>query len=168
VLSCYALQIVKRQKEARPNVSTTRAHFAKNVFFGCIDDRIVESHLKFIIKIGGAFYPAVAGGGLAFIDLSERDTSLTQVTASYQINHIDTVYVESHTDCGAYRLAGVIFASPEEELSRLYRDLDTASDLIKDALLKAGAGLGEVKIHTRVVDPDGVVVPRPSHASTAI
>jgi carbonic anhydrase len=149
-------------------VSKNRAHFAKNVFFGCIDDRIVESHLQFIVKIGGAFYPAVAGGGLAFIDLAERETALTQVVASYKINKIDTVYIESHTDCGAYRLAGVSFASPEEEVSHLYSDLDSAAVLISDALAKAGAKPGEVKIHTRVVNPEGVVIPRPVHSPAVV
>jgi carbonic anhydrase len=153
---------ITRHKTRKKLVSTNRPHFAKNVFFGCIDDRIVESHLKFIIKIGGAFYPAVAGGGLAFIDLAERETALTQVVASYKINKVDTVYIESHTDCGAYRLAGVTFSSPEDEIDRLYGDLDSAKALIQDALSTAGAADGEITIHTRVVNPDGVVVPRPA------
>jgi carbonic anhydrase len=145
-------------------VSTTSPHFAKNCFFGCIDDRLVENHLKFIIKIGGAFYPAVAGGGLAFIDPTEQETALKQVAAAYTINHINTVYLESHTDCGAYRLAGVTFHSESEELGRLYEDLDQAATMILHTLEESGAAAGEVTVHVRVVDPAGHIMPRPEHA----
>jgi carbonic anhydrase len=145
-------------------VSTTSPHFAKNVFFACIDDRLVETHLKFVIKLGGAFYPAVAGGGLAFIDESERATALKQVAAAYTINHINTVYLESHTDCGAYRLSGAVFNSLGEELERLYDDLDRAAILVQDTLAAAGAQRGEVTVHVRVVDPAGHVQARPEHA----
>jgi carbonic anhydrase len=136
-------------------------HFAKNVFFGCIDDRLVESHLKFIIKLNGAFYPAVAGGGLAFVNPAEQATALKQVVASYKINGINNVYLESHTDCGAYRLSGAIFHSAVEELARLYADLDRAAELVHDALHQAGAGEDEVQVSVRVVDPAGTVQPRP-------
>ena len=148
-------------------MSTTSPHFAKNVFFGCIDDRLVESHLKFIIKIGGAFYPAVAGGGLAFVSTQEHDTALKQVAASYTINHINNVYLESHTDCGAYRLSGAVFHNQTEELDRLYSDLDQAAKLTDLALREAGAQPGDVNIHVHVVDPEGHVLPRPHHAHTA-
>ena len=143
---------------------TTSPHFAKNVFFACIDDRLVESHLKFIIKLGGAFYPAVAGGGLAFVNPSDHDTALKQVAASYKINRIQNVYLESHTDCGAYALSGAVFHTREEELDRLYSDLDKASALAQEALIAAGAKPGEVEVHTRVVDPSGELQPRPHHA----
>ena len=139
-------------------------HFAKNVLFACIDDRLVESHLHFIIEIGGAFYPAVAGGGLAFVNPQERDTAIKQVVASYLINHVDTVYLESHTDCGAYRLAGVTFNGKDDEISKLYADLSQASKLVTQALAEAGAKPGEVKIITRVVDPEGAEQPNPQHA----
>ena len=147
-------------------MSTTSPHFAKNVFFGCIDDRLVESHLKFIIEIGGAFFPAVAGGGLAFIDPMESETAIQQVAASYKINRINTVYLESHTDCGAYRLAGIEFRSDADELVRLYEDLESASKLVQEALVKAGAKPGEVTIHMRVVDPSGQTHARPKHATS--
>jgi carbonic anhydrase len=143
--------------------TTSHQHFAKNVFFGCIDDRLVEPHLRFIIEIGGAFYPAVAGGGLAFV-CDDYDTALKQVVASYKINQVDNVYLESHTDCGAYGLSGAVFHSETEELDRLYADLDQASEHIRAALLEAGAQPGEVKIHVRVVDTQGVLQPRPQHA----
>jgi carbonic anhydrase len=147
---------------------TNPPHFAKNVFFGCIDDRIVETHLNFIIKIGGAFYPAVAGGGFAFVDLGERETALKQVAAAYSINHVTTIYIESHTDCGAYRLAGIQFTSAADEIDHLYQDLDTASDLVKHELETAGAGPGEVTILTRVIDPSGTLIPRPTPANAKV
>ena len=142
-------------------MSASSPHFAKNVFFACIDDRLVESHLKFIIKIGGAFYPAVAGGGLAFVSPGEHDTALKQVAASYKINQINHVYLESHTDCGAYALSGAKFASAEDELMRLYADLDQAKAQVETALLQAGATPGEVELHVRVVNPAGELQARP-------
>jgi carbonic anhydrase len=148
-------------------MSEMPAHFAKNVLFACIDDRLTESHLKFIIKIGGAFYPAVAGGGLAFINEAERATALKQVVASYAINHIDTVYLESHTGCGAYGLAGITFASPAQEVERLYTDLHQAAGYIREALEAAGAKPGEVTVHVSVVNPAGELVPEPAHAHAA-
>jgi carbonic anhydrase len=141
-------------------VSTTTPHFAKNVLFGCIDDRLVENHLNFIIKIGGAFFPAVAGGGLAFVDPAEQATALKQVAAAYAINKINTVYIESHTDCGAYKLAGITFESDAQEIEHLYHDLDKAAGLIEEALVGAGAKPGEINIHVRVVNPEGHVQPR--------
>jgi carbonic anhydrase len=83
------------------------------------------------------------------------------VAAAFKINHVTDVYLESHTDCGAYKLSGAEFHSETEELTRLYHDLDTASYLISQALLDAGAAESEVKIHARVVDPDGEVQARP-------
>ena len=148
-------------------MSTTSPHFAKNVFFACIDDRLTESHLKQIIKIGGAFYAAVAGGGLAFLAPDTKETALKQVALSYQINHINNVYLESHTNCGAYALSGATFQNETEELDRLYTDLDEAAAKIQSALLDAGAGPGEVTVHVSVVSPDGIVQPRPHHAHTA-
>jgi carbonic anhydrase len=148
-------------------VSQTVPHFAKNVFFACIDDRLVEAHLRFIIELGGAFFPSVAGGGLAFVSDTDQDTAIKQVVAAYNINHINHVYLESHTDCGAYRLAGVSFASPAEELVRLYADLDRAAKVVEEALQQAGAAPGQVKVHVRVVNPAGEAQPRPTHATTS-
>jgi carbonic anhydrase len=130
-------------------VSSPNEHFAKNVFFACIDDRLV-----------GAFYAAVAGGGLAFVNPTDQNTALKQVTAAYTINHITDVYLESHTSCGAYKLSGVEFSNPAEELERLYADLDKASELVLSALHHAGAAEGEIRIHARVVSPDGTEQPR--------
>lgn len=146
-------------------MSASSPHFAKNVFFACIDDRLVESHLQFIIKIGGAFYPAVAGGGLAFVSPQEHDTALKQVAASYKINQVKHVYLESHTDCGAYALSGAKFNSPTEELNRLYADLDQAKTQVEAALLETGAATGEVEVHLRVVNPDGELQPRQVNSS---
>ena len=148
-------------------MSTTSPHFAKNVLFACIDDRLVESHLKFIIKVGGAFYPAVAGGGLAFVNPAERATALKQVTASYLINKVTNVYLESHTDCGAYRLSGAVFASEDAELERLYSDLDEAAGLVEAALTQAGAAAGEVRVHVQVVNPAGEILSRPHQPAIA-
>lgn len=137
------------------------AHFAKNVLFACIDDRLVESHMKQIIKLGGAFYSAIAGGGLAFVSKDDAETALKQVAASYAINHVKDVYLESHLECGAYRLSGVVFSSREEELQRLYRDLSDAKALVESTLIAQGASLSEVKVHISVVDLEGNVQPQP-------
>jgi carbonic anhydrase len=137
------------------------AHFAKNVLFACIDDRLVESHMKQIIKLGGAFYSAIAGGGLSFVSKDDSETALKQVAASYAINHVKDIYIESHLECGAYRLSGAVFSSREEELSRLYRDLDDAKALVESTLIAQGATLSEVNVHTSVVDLEGNIVPRP-------
>jgi carbonic anhydrase len=146
-------------------VSHSRPHFAKNVVFACIDDRLTKAHAAFIESIGGAFHPAVAGGGLAFISEHDSATALKQVAAAFKINHVTDVYLESHTDCGAYALSGATFNSATEELARLYADLDEAAKLAEKALAEAGAESGEVKIHTRVVDPDGEVQSRPKPAT---
>lgn len=148
-------------------MSTTSPHFAKNVFFACIDDRLTESHLKTIIKIGGAFYAAVAGGGLAFLAPDTQETALKQVALSYKINRINNVYLESHTNCGAYALSGATFQSEAEELDRLYADLDQAAEKIQATLREAGAEPGEVTVNVSVVDPNGQVQPRRDHAHTA-
>jgi carbonic anhydrase len=140
-------------------VSQNQPHFAKSVLFACIDDRLVKPHAQFIDSIGGAFAPAVAGGGLAFVSELESQTALKQVAAAYQINHVTDVYLESHTDCGA------TFQSPTEEIARLYEDLDQATKLVEQALATSGAKPGEVKIHTRVVDPSGDVQTRPTPAT---
>jgi carbonic anhydrase len=146
-------------------VSHAQPHFAKNVFFGCIDDRLVKPHAEYIESVGGAFAPAVAGGGLAFVSEMESLTALKQVAAAYQINHITDAYLESHTDCGAYRLAGAVFTSPTDELLQLYHDLDQAAELVQQALVEAGARPGEVTIHTRVVNPGGELLERPQPAA---
>jgi hypothetical protein len=143
-------------------VSKSNPHFAKNILFACIDDRLVEPHMKQIIKLGGAFYAAVAGGGLAFVSESDRETSLKQVAASYAINHITDVYIESHLGCGAYALSGVKFSSETEELGRLYHDLDEAKGLVESVLIAQGANLSEVTIHTSVVNLEGNVQERPT------
>jgi carbonic anhydrase len=137
------------------------AHFAKNVLFACIDDRLVEPHMRQIIKLGGAFYSAIAGGGLAFVSKDDQETSLKQVAASYAINHVRDIYIESHLECGAYRLSGVAFNSRSEELKRLYHDLDEAKALVESTLIAQGASLSEVRVHTSVVDLEGNVQQRP-------
>ena len=130
-------------------MSTTIPHTAKSVFFGCIDDRLVEPDVAFIKQLkGGAFNPKIAGGGIAFLTEEDRHSALKQVAASYRINHITDVYLESHTDCGAYRLAGITFDNPTAEA-------------VRDTLIEAGAQEGEVSIHVRVVDPEGHPVDRP-------
>jgi len=153
--------VVRPVLEEAPRVSSANPHFAKNVYFTCIDDRLVKPHQKFINDIGGAFYVAIAGGGLTFVSELEAATAFKQVAASYQINQIDTVYLESHTGCGAYALAGAKFSGAAEELERLYTDLDQAARLVEKALLEAGAKLGEVTVHVQVVNLEGVVQPRP-------
>ncbi|MDB5178815.1 MAG: hypothetical protein JWN01_758 [Patescibacteria group bacterium] len=143
-------------------MSTIAPHTAKSVFFGCIDDRLVDADVAFIKQLkGGAFSPKIAGGGIAFLSEDDRRSAIKQVVAAYMINHVTDIYIESHTDCGAYNLAGITFASPTEEAGRLYTDLDQAAEAVHDALITAGAEEGEVTVHTRVVDPGGHLVTRP-------
>jgi carbonic anhydrase len=148
-------------------VSNLSPHFAKSVVFTCIDDRLINTESQFIAKVGGAFHSAIAGGGLAFVSELEQATALKQVTAAFAINQVENVYLESHTDCGAYRLSGAVFHSQTEEVRRLYTDLDQAATLIRTALATAGAKPGEVTVHVRVVDPAGTVQERPEHATVA-
>ncbi len=142
---------IKQKQESK--LSKSASHFAKNVFFSCIDDRLVKSHSLFVKQIGGAFCPSMAGGGLAFISSEQSDIALKQIVAAYTINHINHVYIESHTDCGAYRLAGVTFRSLEDEIKRLEDDLEVAVSKINASLLKTGAAPGEVIVTTRIVNP---------------
>ena len=133
-------------------------HYSKNVFFGCIDDRLIEPHRLFVEQIGGAFCPSIAGGGLAFISDTDRTVALEQITAAYTINHINSIYIESHTDCGAYRLAGKRFDSLEQEVNCLYDDLEKAKKEIIDALRQIGSDIDKIRVMTRVVDPDGTLL----------
>jgi carbonic anhydrase len=142
-------------------MSTYPPHFAKNVYFGCIDDRLVQPHISFVNMIGGAFCPALAGGALAFTFPEQRDTALKQIIAAYSINHIDHIYIESHTDCGAYGMAGIVFNDFDEEVRRLYQDLEFAKTQVVAALLRAGAQSTDFKVVTRLVDPEG----NPHHQS---
>jgi len=133
-----------------------KAHSANSVLFGCIDDRLSDADTTFIHSLhGGAFHPSMAGGGGAFLNEQDRDSAVKQITAAYQINHITDVYLESHTDCGAYRLAGIEFKDRTEELKRLRADLKQAATQVQAALNRAGAKAGEVAIHTRVITPTG-------------
>ena len=149
-------------------MSQPAPHFAKSCLFACIDDRLASPDFEYIKEIGGAFCPALAGGGLAIVSQATRQAALTQIVLSYKINKITDVYLQSHTDCGAYRLAGAIFTTPQAEVERLYADLHEAGKLVNEALLEAGAKPGEVKIHLRVVDPAGRLIPgRPLTGSRA-
>ena len=129
-------------------------HTAKSIFFCCIDDRLSQASLERIAQLeGGAFHSSIAGGGLAFLSAEDRTTALKQVVAAYKINGITDVYLQSHTDCGAYRLSGITFTDTTAELSRLDSDLGQASQIISQALTEAGAT--HVQIYTEVVDPSG-------------
>ncbi len=131
-------------------------HTAKSVFFSCIDDRLSPAGADFIAKLpGGAFHPSMAGGGAAFLSEEDRPAALKQIVAAYKISGITDVYLQSHTDCGAYRLSGVTFANADDELQRLTTDLAKASDIIRQALIEAGAKGEEITIHTEVIDPSG-------------
>jgi len=127
-------------------------HFAKSIFFSCIDDRLVDSHYTFVKQINGAFCADMAGGGLALISPEQSQAALEQIIDAYKINHIDHVYIESHIDCGAYLLSGVTFIDRESEVGKLYADLETAKSAVQSALIQAGAQAGEVTVLTRVVD----------------
>lgn len=140
---------------------TKLPHTAKATYFSCIDGRLNKHHASFIATLnGGAFEPAMAGGGAAILNATDRASALKQIVAAYKINAITDVYLESHTDCGAYRLAGVTFESPEQEITRLYADLDEAARLVKDALASEGAPPDNIAIHTQVVDPAGTLIER--------
>lgn len=142
-------------------MSNNLPHTAKTVILTCIDDRLPASHAEFLATLpGGAFHTALAGGGAALLSEATREATLKQIVAAYQINHATTVYLESHTDCGAYRLAGVTFDNPDAELSRLYADLDRAAELVRAALVAVGANESELTINCRVVNPTGHVVAR--------
>lgn len=137
-------------------MSNQLPHTAKSVFFSCIDDRLSPAGAASIAGLpGGAFHPSMAGGGAAFLSDEDRPAALKQVVAAYKINGITDVYLQSHTDCGAYRLAGVTFETPEEELKRLQDDLTQAAKTVRQALHEAGAEDGSVTVHTEVVDPAG-------------
>ncbi len=135
-------------------------HFAKNIFLGCIDDRLVKSHFKFVSEIGGAFVASIAGGGFACINPLTKDVIMYQMSASYHINRVNHVYLESHTDCGAYRLAGITFDSFEAEVNQLYNDLDKAADVVKQTFSNIGLLSNQFTITARVVDPSGDLIPR--------
>jgi carbonic anhydrase len=139
-------------------------HTAKAVILTCIDDRIPPATAKFLAGLpGGAFHPALAGGGAALLSEDTRETALKQIIAAYQINHISTVYLESHTDCGAYRLAGVTFDDSTAEIAQLYGDLDRAAQLVRAALAGIGANEAELTIQCRVIDPTGELIAEPNH-----
>jgi carbonic anhydrase len=141
------------------HVPSVQPHTAKAAYFSCIDDRLAVAGARFLASLeGGAFHPAMAGGGAAFLTKDTRTSALKQVAAAYTINHVTDIYLESHTDCGAYRLAGVTFDSPEQELERLLSDLVQAAALVHGALAGAGAAEGEITIHLRVVNPTGRVL----------
>ncbi len=139
--------------------TTIAPHFAKSVLFACIDDRLAQTDFEYIREIGGAFCPALAGGALAIVNETTRATALAQIVIAWKVNHITDVYLQSHTDCGAYRLNGIMFENSETETRRLYADLHQAADLVKDALTVAGASASELKFHLRVVEPSGQPVP---------
>jgi carbonic anhydrase len=130
-----------------------KEHSAKNVFFSCIDDRLSAKHSAFVKTIGGAFCPSLAGGALAFVLPEQRDIALLQVVAAYKINQINHVYLESHTDCGAYKLAGIVFKDQAEETKRLRSDLERAKSEVQSALTAAGAKPGEVEVVATIVSP---------------
>lgn len=138
-------------------------HTAKSVFLSCIDDRLVQSNAEFIAAHGTAFHPSLAGGGAAILNETSQSVALAQIVAAYKIAGVTTVYLESHTDCGAYRLAGVTFDSDAAEIARLYRDLDQAGELAKTALASAGAKPAAIHINLLVVDPAGQLQARPAN-----
>lgn len=139
----------------------TYPHNAKSVFLSCIDDRLVAADAQFAASVGTAFHPRLAGGALALLDPATMPVAMQQLAIPYVLAGVTEVYLESHTGCGAYKLAGVTFESNEAEIKRLYSDLDEAEDNARAALIEAGAPESDVKIHTRVVDPGGNLLERP-------
>jgi carbonic anhydrase len=103
----------------------------------------------------------MAGGGQVFTLESDQTVAIKQIMAAYTINRVGEIYLQSHLDCGAYRLAGVEFTSHQEEIARLYADLDIAAGKVEKALAEVGAPLQKVIIHADVVNLDGEPVARP-------
>ena len=138
-------------------------HTANTIVFTCIDDRL-QPHITTLIQSqpGSAFHAALAGGGAAFTVEPDAQVALKQIVAAYNINQVIEIYLQSHLDCGAYRLAGVTFASPEAEVGRLYADLDIAAAKAKAALILAGAPTDQLQIYTQVITLDGQVLPKPA------
>ena len=130
-------------------------HNATSLFFSCIDDRLIQHDIKFFSHTGSTFITRLAGGGGAFLDPDDRKVALKQIVSAYKISAVTEIYLQSHTDCGAYRLAGENFISLESEVARLHTDLETASKYVREALIEAGANPDHIKIHVRVVDPEG-------------
>lgn len=137
-------------------MSAAIPHTAKAILFTCMDERL-SNHIETILHSlpGGAFHAALAGGGGAFSFESDQAVALKQVVAAYRINNITDIYLESHTGCGAYGLAGITFQSETDEIKKLHQDLSNARRLITEALLSQGVAAGTVHVHTRVVDAIG-------------
>lgn len=110
--------------------------------------------------IGGAFIASIAGGGFACINPLTKDVIMYQLSASYHINRVNYVYLECHTDCGAYKLAGFTFDSLEAEVNQLYKDLDRAANVVKHTFLNIGALQNQFRIIVRVLDLSGDYLPR--------
>jgi carbonic anhydrase len=135
-------------------------HNAKSIFLSCIDDRLVEADAEFASSVGTAFHPRLAGGGLALLDPVTQAVAMQQLAIPYILADASEVYIQSHTGCGAYQLAGVTFESDAAEIERLYADLDRAAENARTAMVEAGAPVHDVVIHTRVVNPAGALQER--------
>lgn len=133
----------------------THPHTAKSVYLSCIDDRLVESDAEFAASVGTAFHTRLAGGGLALLNPVTQAVAMQQLAIPHILTGVTDVYLESHTACGAYQLAGVTFESDTAEIERLYADLEEAAENARTALIEAGAAEDKVVVHTRVVDPTG-------------
>lgn len=137
-------------------------HTAKAMVFTCMDERLEPAIRNLVHSLpGGAFHAAMAGGGAAFAFETDKPVAVKQVVAAFKINHITDLYLQSHTSCGAYGLAGVTFNSDVEEAGRLYADLAEAKQIVAAALAAAGAKPNEVTIHTDVIDLTGHRVAEP-------
>src|SRR4051812_8130432 len=101
-------------------MSNNYPHLATCLFLSCIDDRLIQHDIKFFSHTGSAFITRLAGGGGAFLNPDDRKTALKQIVAAYKISGITEIYLQSHTDCGAYRLSGITFDSLEAEVARLH------------------------------------------------
>ena len=139
---------------------TTPPTTVKSIFFGCIDYRLATIDTEFITAHGNAFRPTFAGGGRALLDPIDRPAALHQIMAAYQLSRVTNVYIESHLDCGAYKLAGATFASHADEVAKLYADIDEASAYVREALETAGASPEDITIEPRVIDLFGNLMER--------
>jgi carbonic anhydrase len=144
-------------------MSTLKSHTAKTLVFTCMDERL-EPAIRQLIhsQPGGAFHVALAGGGATLTSDTDSPVALKQIVTAYKINQVTDVYLQSHTDCGAYGLAGITFSSADEEATRLYADLAVARQRVEAALAQAGATPGSVTIHTQVINPAGELVDDPA------
>jgi carbonic anhydrase len=152
-------------KKELPMSTSNQQQTDKSFLLSCIDYRLVQPDAQFISEHGEAFHARLAGGAASVIEPHDQAVALKQVIAAYKLAGVTEIYLESHLDCGAYRLSGATFTSLEHETAQLYEDLDKAAEIVESTLIAAGANPADISVHTRAVDPTGVPQSRPVTSS---